>query len=287
MATTRPRKQRGTNSGPSPSRISDWLSLIRPHLEQYRMLPWGQQSEFIDKLSKSSGYNANTLRRYIAAAELLEGFGITAFPPNLKRLPVAAIEVISRISKKDPARGRVLLNNLMSGLGTIIDLKDELSDLPKRKRATGPKPSRPLSKREFFGELDEIESFIREAGAARWLPRERWLIPFTDWPGPKEMFSKTAGPVLIYVLLEGRYTAVFDERGLAWASSPAMVTREFLRNVAVAATMFDAVVVFTDVLQADLARVIESMRRDVRERVILRQTPLRIKPSDLKHLKGN
>ena len=100
MANPKRHKRTRGDKTSSPDRAApttDWLGFIRPHFEVYRMLPWGKQNEFIDKLARDKGPSANTLRRYIAAAELLEGVGITQFPPDLTRMPVASVEAIGRI----------------------------------------------------------------------------------------------------------------------------------------------------------------------------------------------
>jgi hypothetical protein len=256
--------------------ISDWLGFIRPHFESYRTLPWGQQREFIEKLSKTAGSSTNTLRRFIAGAELLEGFGITAIPPDLTRLPIASVEAVGRISKRDPARGRFLLDQLLRGAGTIRDLKDELADMPKGRPVAPRRAPSPLSRKEFHKELEELEGLVRKAVAAESLPPERKIMPFVDWPGPKQLFTKAAWPVLLYPLLLDRYVAIFEDTVLTWGISPALATREFLRNIAVSVTVFEAVVIYCNVLQADVARVVDAMRGDLRGRILLQKGSLRL-----------
>lgn len=263
----RQQKRRDAKTRAKP--ITDWLGFIRPPFARYRTLPWGKQKEFIEKLSQSTGSSANTLRRYIAAAELLESYGITVFPPNLKRMPVAAVEAIARISKKDPARGRKLLNSLMQGVGTIRDLKDELAEMPKGTSSRQHEAAAPVSQRELYAE-------IRELVGRAWPPDHPRLIKFSEWPGPATAFSKAAWPPFVFPLLDGRYVAIFDEAVLAWAVSPAMVTREFMRNVAAAVSMFDFVVVYCNALQPDVDRIVSAMRPDCRARVLARQGRLQM-----------
>ena len=274
MAKSKSRKPEKHRSDKTRARpITDWLGFIRPHFERYKTLPWGRQKEFIEELSRGTGSSANTLRRYIAAADLLEGYGIVAFPPNLERMPVASVEAIARISKKDPRRGRALLNSLMTGVGTIRSLKDELAAMPEGKpsRQRGAKPA--VSPRALYAEIEEL---VGSMPASRdLLPGEPIAIEFAAWPGPAVVFAKAAWPRLVFSLPLGRYVAVFDEAVLAWAASPAMVTREFIRNIGLAVTMFDFVIVFCNALQADVARIVSAMREECRARILVRQGGLK------------
>ncbi|MGB9117433.1 hypothetical protein, partial [Bradyrhizobium sp.] len=113
--------------------ITDWHGYIRPHLRAYEELVPGKQGECIAKLSRKVGSSDNTLRRFIAAAQFLEAMGITELPTDRRRMPVAAVEAIARIGKRDPGRVRPLLAELAEGEHTIRDLKDELSQMPRGK----------------------------------------------------------------------------------------------------------------------------------------------------------
>jgi len=271
--THRPNRARGkTDSLGRAAPTTDWLGFIRPHFERYRTLPWGKQKEFIDDLAEKTGRSENTLRRYIAAAELLESFGITQFPANLKRMPFASVEAIGRISKKDPVEGRRLLNDLMGGTGTIRGLKKQLAGLSKgravsRKSSTTPS----VSIDQVYEEIVSTVSGV--PGGNDWLPPKLNYIKFAEWPG-STILAKVAWPRIVVPLLGEHRVVVFDESTLAWASSPATVTREFRFNIAAAVAMFDFVLVYCSALQADVERFIALMRDESRRRILVRQGTL-------------
>lgn len=98
---------RNTQRKPAPQ-ISNWLAFIRPHADRYESQPRGERRKLIEKLTEKSVSSGNTLRRYIAAARMLERHGIRQFPARLRHLPVATVEAIERISRKDAARRREL-----------------------------------------------------------------------------------------------------------------------------------------------------------------------------------
>jgi hypothetical protein len=249
--------------------ISDWLGFIRPHQQRYRMLPRGQQKEFIEELSAKTGSSVNTLLRFIAAADLLETYGIVALPPGRGQMPVASVEAIGRISNYDFARGRDLLNGLLNGVGTIRSIKDELKNMPPLGKKSRPERSKaPRSDRDI---RDVIERFV--GGNREWrkvLPPKLPLREFGEWPGPTTIFAKSARPRFVVPLLVGRWVAVFDESALSWAAMPMRVHQEFLRNIAVAVTMFDYVIVYCDALQSDVARVVNATREPCRARILVR-----------------
>lgn len=277
MANTKPHKRTRsggeTSSADRAAPTTDWLGFIRPHFEVYRILPWGQQNEFIDKLARDKGPSANTLRRYIAAAEQLERFGITQFPPGVTRLPVASVEAIGRIGRKDPGRGRALLNELMSGVGTIRGFKKELKAMTKRASASrSAGTAAPVSQSQFCA---DIEDLLAAAPKGRdWMPPKLIWRPFNDWTGPATIFAKQAWPRVFVPLIGGHAVVAFDEALLVWAASPAMVTWEFTRNVALAVAMFDFVLVYCNILQPDVERIVAAMREDCRARILVRQGSL-------------
>jgi hypothetical protein len=249
--------------------IPDWLGFIRPQLHSYQRLPWGGQQAFIKKLSQRTGSSENTLRRFIAAAEFLEGYGITTLAAGRRPLPIAAVEVIGRISKKDPARGRMLLDKFMNGVGTIQILKDELANMAKGKPSWQGKPATPVSATDVNKAITGLARSLGP-GVESLLPfyQEDWrFLKFSAWPGPAGIFAKAAWPAFVMPLYQGRYAVIFDEATLAWAASPATVTREFIRNIAIAVAMFDFVLVLCNVLQADVTRAIEAMRDECRGRI--------------------
>ena len=116
--------------------IVNWLGFIRPHLQEYSALPPGEQLKLLQKLSDKTGTNVNTLRRYLGAARFLESvFAITVFPPNRQRMPIASVEAISRIYRKDPNAGRTYMQQLVAGHLTIVELKKQLKNMGRSSRA--------------------------------------------------------------------------------------------------------------------------------------------------------
>lgn len=250
--------------------IRNWLAFIRPHADRYEALPRGEQRKLIEKLSKKSGSSENTLRRYIAAARVLETHGIREFPAGSRRLPVAAIEAIERIGKKDPARGRKLFADVMTGMWSVQSLKEMLKETPRRARRPSKDDTVPK-----FSRMDVKESLAELAHT-----HTDWS--HTDWSGPTftsfgdaskgrrfNLFAKTTAPRFVVMIADGRCAAIFDEKGLAWAGGAARVTREFLQNIAMATAMFDYVVVVCNTLTAEVQSLIADMPQGCRDRVAL------------------
>lgn len=272
--------------------IVNWLAFIRPHLKDYSLLPYGGQLKFIEGLAKTTGSSLNTLRRYIGAAEFLESFGIKEFPAGVKHMPVAAVEMIARISKQNPEAGRYFLDGLLRGSGTILRLKQELDALRKagRPRRQDDHAMR-ISKEPLFDLIEELLrsepvtlQYVKQPGLLHGpragehsVPKDHVLIEFKEWPGPVGAFAKVAYPRAVVALRNDGYLAVFDESILPWATSPAMVTREFLRNIAVATAMFDFVVVLCSTLQPDVERIVAAMREESRRRVRVQKGALYLK----------
>lgn len=252
--------------------ITDWLGFIRPHLEIYSTLPWGEQKEFIEKLARKEGQSVNTLRRYIAAAEFLEVLGITRFPENVERMPVAAVETIRRISRISPAHGRALLDDLMRGIGTIRSLKEQLAAISGRRRIYS---SAQISATVGSMALEDLEAEIRFVVADMpdmldFVPSKLSVHSFKEWHGPSHLFAKGGRPSVVVPLLEDRVIAVFDEGALWWSRSPARAVRDFLQNIIKAATMFDVVMVYCQTLKDEVAVLIAAMHQECRRRIHLR-----------------
>ncbi len=103
MISPRPDQSGRRKKRKPPARaIAQWLDFIRPHLDRYAQAGRGEQKKYIDDLSKMVGTGVDTLRRFIWAAQFLESHRITQFPPGIQRMPLASVEVIMRISKRDP-----------------------------------------------------------------------------------------------------------------------------------------------------------------------------------------
>ena len=268
MGVTRKRKPTADVPAPKAPRkraplIRNWLAFIRPHADRYEALPRGEQRKLIEKLSKKSGSSENTLRRYIAAARVLETHGIREFPAGSRRLPVAAIEAIERIGKKDPARGRKLFADVMTGMWSVQSLKEMLAETPRRARRPDKDDAVPK-----LSQMDVMESLARLAHT-EWL--DLTLTSFGDASKGRRfnLFAKTAAPRFVVMIADGRRAAIFDEKGLAWAGGAARVTREFLQNIAMATAMFDYVVVVCNMLDGEVQAVIADMPRECRDRVAL------------------
>jgi hypothetical protein len=242
--------------------ISNWLAFIQRYLRRYTALPRGEQRRLIDQLSEKTGASENTLRRYIAAARALEANGITKFPAGVKYLPVAAVEAIERIGKQDPGRGRELFKQLIAGGPSVRGLKEELADVPKRGSAPHRAAAKRISPQQVLGAIAS-RFHVRES--------ELSLIRFIEAPMERtfNLFAKAAAPRLVVLATERRRAAIFDVGVLSWAASPAIVTREFLRNIAVATTMFDCVVVLGGTLSREVEEIVGEMRKDCRDRVLV------------------
>jgi len=216
----------------------------------------------VEEPSKKSGTSENTLRRFIAAAQVLETHGIRELPPGVKYLPVASAEATERISKKNPERGRRLFNGLFEGSGSIRDFKAVLADMPKRASLLK------TSGRVKSFSVDDIPDMI--ARRAHVSHRDLTSIRFIDAPLKRSsnLFAKTAAPVLVASMSYGRRAAVFDESVLAWSAGRAMITRKFLRNIAVATATFDYVLVLCTTLTSEVRDLVGEMPQVCKDRAV-------------------
>jgi hypothetical protein len=57
----------------------------------FAALPRGERMKLVDELSKKTGTSENTLRRFIAAAQVLETHGVREIPPGRKYLLVGSV----------------------------------------------------------------------------------------------------------------------------------------------------------------------------------------------------
>ncbi len=229
---TRPEPQQKPIGRKRARQTSDWLRSIRPYVDDFGALPRGKQKPFLTDLEAKTGTSANTLQRYILAARMLAAHGVTEFPKNRKFLPVGSVEIIERIGKHFPERGREILKDFLEGGWSTNDLRDEWARLSKKPKL---EPRREY-RRILFDRSLLAEKLNRH-------PRDVALREYRDFPinGP-DLFSKLAYPVAFAELLHGKRAVVFDEEKIAWSRGHASATREFLRSIAIAASTFDYVV---------------------------------------------
>jgi hypothetical protein len=248
---------------PRAPQIRNWLAFIRPHADRYAALPRGERMQLVAELSKKTGTRENTLRRFIAAAQVLETHGIREIPPGRKYLPVGSVEAIERISKKDPERGRELFKNLFEGAGSIRHFRAKLAD------TLGRDPPKKPSYREKRFWIDDILGEIEKR--ARVSRRHFQVMRFVEAPLKRSfsLFAKSAAPVLVVLMPEDRRAAVFDESVLVWSAGAAVITREFLRNIAVATAIFDKIFVLCTTLSTEVEAIAAEMPRDRRDRIVV------------------
>lgn len=254
--------------------ISNWLEFIRPHLDPYGRLPRGEQKDYLEKLSAKMKTGVKTLRGFIAAAQYLESNGITSFPEKAKRMPVASIEAIIRIGKRDPARAKKLLEDLSQGGWAARTLHDELQASKKETpdKTKTPEPRRPPD----ANQLEFCKALERLTDCPPWYCR---FTEFTLSDLPKTLFDRLAFPRAVVDLSDGKQVVVFDESAIAWAVSPDRAKREFIRNVAVAATVVDFVLVCCTTHCRDLEKFKSLLRADIRDRIAIHYGAVDI-PSD-------
>jgi len=248
-----------------PSKIKqDWLSFIRPHLLPYDSLGVsGERLKYIAKLSKETDLSDNTLRRYIAAAQFLEAEGFTEIPPG-RRLPVAAVERIARISDLRPGVQQRLIHEVLGGHTSVESLASMLGEAKKQVAK---------ARREFFSKpLSPSEEMVDLANAAKAELASRGVaeiasmkaIPFEQME-TSEYYEWRTKPVLFIKLPEERRAAVMDERT---SQSILSQRKEFKRNLLSAIACYDYVLVHAPSLQADIEKLRKAVLPSVRERII-------------------
>lgn len=263
MSTATRKKIEKMPGGRAPQ-LRDWLTFIRPHAERYRALPRGQQKQFVDNLENKTGRSVNTLRRYIAAAEFLEGHGITTWPDGVRTLPVAAVEAIGRASRKDFAAGRKLLEELLRGEGTIRGVKVGVERALRKRR---PKPL--LDKGEAGGVaiIADVRAFASNLyGEANWLPDELFTRPPVDWTGPYWIFHIKAAPTMWVPFLGDHGAIVFDDRAVN-GYSVFQPHKLFVTNVVVATAYFDCVLVYCQAMKAFVERALQQMNEGSKRKI--------------------
>ena len=255
MSTATRKKIEKMPGGRAPQ-LRDWLTFIRPHAKRYHELPRGQQKQFVENLENKTGRSVNTLRRYIAAAEFLEGHGVTAWPEGVKTFPVAAVEAIGRASRKDFAAGRKLLEELLRGEGTIRGVKVGAERALRKRR---PKPHLDNGEAGDAAIIADVKAFASTLdGSDDWMPRELIITRALDWTGPYWIFHTKAAPTWWVPFLGDHGAIVFDDREVK-LSSLAQPHKLFVMNVVAAAAYFDCVLVYCDAMKPFVEKALQSM----------------------------
>ncbi len=262
--------------------ITQWLDFIRPHVDRYGQLPRGERKKYIEELSNLAGTSVNTLRRFIAAAQYLEGNGIREFPKGVTHMPVASIESIMRIGKHDPEHARYLLGGLGRRHWTIRRLRAELEATPPVSPSPDPTIDRITE--------EKLRAVLCELAGSQGSPfdaSDLYLMDFEFWDMPLALFDRLAYPVAIAQFPDGRRAAIFDEAAVKWKVSPDRAKREFLRNVSIATSMFALVLVFCSGLDDDVLRLGSALSEDCGQKLFVRRGVLDLgELRDLRFLAG-
>ena len=237
--------------------LPNWLAYIRPHIKPYLALGRGERSKYIEKLKRQTKLSDNSLRRYIAAAQFLEAEGITDLPQG-GRLPLGAVENIARIAAHDPSRRRTLLDEVAAGNMTIDEVAAELEKTRKRAKRR---------KNASFGNLQDI--VINELEARQVDIKGLSILSFDD-DGDARYFDSQTKPSFV-IRLPGKPPMVaMDGRQVGGTAASFMRQRkEFLRNVLVAAGLYETVIVYAPHWHEDVARLIRHARPAVGARIML------------------
>lgn len=245
-------------------KLPNWLAYIRPHVEPYLALGRGERRKYIEKLSKQTELSDNSLRRMVAAAQFLEAEGITDLPPG-GRLPLGSVENIARIAAHEPSRRRVLLDEVWAGRITIDELADELEKTRSiAKRRDNIQSTAPGSVDAYLASL----AFQALKSKKRNL-KGRSVLSFDD-DGDIRYFDSQTKPALVIRIPKNPPIVVMDGRQTGGTAASFMRQRkEFLRNILVAAGLYETVLVYAPHWHEDVARLIHHARPSVGARIIL------------------
>jgi hypothetical protein len=237
--------------------LPNWLAYIRPHIRPYLALGRGERRKYIEKLSKQTKLSDNSLRRYIAAAQFLEAEGITNLPLG-GRLPLGAVENIARIAAHDPSRRRTLLDEVAAGNMTIDEVAAELEK------------TRKSAKRRTIETVVKLEDLAIGELKARHVDLDGMTLVRFDEDGDTQYFDSQTRPSFVIRLPgEPPIVAMDGRRSGGTAASFMRQRKEFLRNVLVAACLYETVLVYAPHWQEDVARLIRHARPAVGARILL------------------
>jgi hypothetical protein len=236
--------------------LPNWLAYIRPHIKPYLALGRGERRKYIEKLSKQTKLSDNSLRRYIAAAQFLEAEGITDLPPG-GRLPLGAVENIARIAAHDPSRRRTLLDEVAAGNMTIDEVAAELEKTRKG------------AKRRTNASVENLRDIVINDFKARQVDIEGIEFVNFDDDGDARYFDSQTKPSCVIRLPAEPPIVVMDGRQVGGTAASFMRQRkEFLRNVLVAAGLYETVLVYAPHWHEDIARLIGHARPAVGARIL-------------------
>ncbi|WMT76276.1 hypothetical protein [Bradyrhizobium sp. Ash2021] len=232
-------------------KLPNWLAYIRPHVKPYLELGRGERQKYIKKVSKQTKLSDNSLRRMIAASQFLEAEGITDLPPG-GRLPLGSVENIARIAAHEPSRRRELLDEVWAGRITIDELAEELEKTRKAaKRRANVQSVSPGSTDDYLKSLATQEVLAKEPHL-----KGMSFISF-DEDGDLQYFDSQTKPALVIRIPEGKPYVVMDGRQTGGTAASFMRQRkEFLRNILVAAGLYETVLVYAPHWQEDVDRLI-------------------------------
>lgn len=225
----------------------------------YLALGRGERQKYIAKLSKQTDLSDNSLRRMIAAAQFLEAEGITDLPPG-GRLPLGAVENIARIAAHEPSRRRDLLDWVRGGEMTVVELQRELD---KTRRAARRRANDQESRDSDLRSLAEKEL------KARKFDSEVMKVSRFDDVGDLRYFDSQTRPVLVIQIRNEPDILVMDGSQTGGTSASFMRQRkEFMRNILVAAGLYEMVLVYAPHWGEDVHQLIHQTGSTVRDRII-------------------
>lgn len=243
-----------------PGRVAnDWLAYIKPHLRPFEALGRGERGEYIAKLSKKVTLSDNTLRRFIAAAQFLEAQGITELAPDV-RMPVAAVERVARIAARQPERRQKLLEDIVEGRLTILQLREILKKSSKSARHPGGK-AHPTS---------SMDRVVRELEARGICKRSDVALGRADDEAFGWLLGTPMNKSFVVHLPKARRALILDEKmSHGSGASFALQRREFLRNVLIGASLYDFVLVFAAAWRHEVEKLIQQLPPVLQKNVIL------------------
>jgi hypothetical protein len=246
-------------------KLPNWLAYIQPHRKPYLALGRGERQKYIAKLSKQTDLSDNSLRRMIAAAEFLEREGITDLPPG-GRLPLGSVENIARIAAHEPDRRRELLDQVWEGRMTIDQLAEELEKVRKSAKSR--------VRLKATASIRPLEDIAAEALKERQINIDgAKFLKFQDVDDGR-YFEGVSKPRLVLSFPKNRSFVVFDSRRFGGTAASFMsLRRELLRNILVAAALYDKVLAYTPEWSEDVEKLIEQVVPSMRSRIILIRDP--------------